>query len=51
MLGLPKLGLEWSAPACHPERQRGISHDGQRDPSLALRMTMDNRFVSPRLMS
>ncbi len=46
MLGLLKLGLEWN-----PERQRGISHDGQRDPSLALRMTMDDRFASPLLMS
>jgi hypothetical protein len=33
------MRIEWRTLACHPERQRRISRDGQQDPLLALRMT------------
>ncbi len=32
--------------SCHPERQRRISVSGMGDPSLALRMTLESRFVA-----
>jgi len=35
---------------CHPEGQRRISHAGQLDPSLTLRMAWGNRFVSSCLI-
>ena len=35
--------MEWQALACHSERQRKISRDGEQDSSLPLRMTGESQ--------